>query len=202
MPGLDPGIHQKNFPTFKEMDCRVKPGNDDAATRAHGSAVKPDAFTAAAQNSESAFEFWRPAADVPVGCSPSLRSCSLTSRRLHGGDDQPAETLHHIGGRIGRCEDTVPAGRHEIVARLAQRRNIGQERRALPVGRRQNANAAALVQLREIAGRRDDQRDLPADQIVERSRRAAIRHMAHIDVGGAREHRAHKVRQAPAAGIP
>ena len=27
MPGLDPGIHQRQIPS-KEMDCRVKPGND------------------------------------------------------------------------------------------------------------------------------------------------------------------------------
>jgi hypothetical protein len=26
MPGLDPGIHQKE--AFEGMDCRVKPGND------------------------------------------------------------------------------------------------------------------------------------------------------------------------------
>jgi len=30
MPGLDPGIHRKNILCFKQMDCRVKPGNDDA----------------------------------------------------------------------------------------------------------------------------------------------------------------------------
>jgi hypothetical protein len=30
MPGLDPGIHQSTQKIFnKEMDCRVKPGNDD-----------------------------------------------------------------------------------------------------------------------------------------------------------------------------
>jgi hypothetical protein len=29
MPGLDPGIHHSSQKVFsKEMDCRVKPGND------------------------------------------------------------------------------------------------------------------------------------------------------------------------------
>jgi hypothetical protein len=28
MPGLDPGIHQ-NKSLAREMDCRVKPGNDE-----------------------------------------------------------------------------------------------------------------------------------------------------------------------------
>jgi hypothetical protein len=27
MPGLDPGIHPQKFP--KQVDCRVKPGNDN-----------------------------------------------------------------------------------------------------------------------------------------------------------------------------
>jgi hypothetical protein len=30
MPGLDPGIHRSSQTLFaKQMDCRVKPGNDD-----------------------------------------------------------------------------------------------------------------------------------------------------------------------------
>jgi hypothetical protein len=30
MPGLDPGIHQPSPERFsKQMDCRVKPGNDE-----------------------------------------------------------------------------------------------------------------------------------------------------------------------------
>jgi hypothetical protein len=28
MRGLDPRIHRKGNDSFKEMDCRVKPGND------------------------------------------------------------------------------------------------------------------------------------------------------------------------------
>jgi len=28
MPGLDPGIHHTSKSLAKEMDCRVKPGND------------------------------------------------------------------------------------------------------------------------------------------------------------------------------
>jgi hypothetical protein len=30
MPGLDPGIHPSSQEAFSKMDCRVKPGNDDA----------------------------------------------------------------------------------------------------------------------------------------------------------------------------
>jgi hypothetical protein len=29
MPGLDPGIHAFVFQGKKDVDCRVKPGNDD-----------------------------------------------------------------------------------------------------------------------------------------------------------------------------
>jgi hypothetical protein len=29
MPGLDPGIHPTSEESFKVMDCRVKPGNDE-----------------------------------------------------------------------------------------------------------------------------------------------------------------------------
>jgi hypothetical protein len=29
MPGLDPGIHHLRKSLSKQMDCRVKPGNDD-----------------------------------------------------------------------------------------------------------------------------------------------------------------------------
>jgi hypothetical protein len=33
MPGLDPGIHQSSEEHFsKKMDCRVKPGNDEASS--------------------------------------------------------------------------------------------------------------------------------------------------------------------------
>jgi hypothetical protein len=32
MPGLDPGIHQSSQGRFsKQMDCRVKPGNDEVS---------------------------------------------------------------------------------------------------------------------------------------------------------------------------
>jgi hypothetical protein len=33
MPGLDPGIHPRKNIFAKEMDCRVKPGNDELAIR-------------------------------------------------------------------------------------------------------------------------------------------------------------------------
>jgi hypothetical protein len=33
MPGLDPGIHRSSQGRFsKQMDCRVKPGNDEVST--------------------------------------------------------------------------------------------------------------------------------------------------------------------------
>jgi hypothetical protein len=35
MPGLDPGIHPSEEFFAKEMDCRVKPGNDDILLRRH-----------------------------------------------------------------------------------------------------------------------------------------------------------------------
>jgi hypothetical protein len=35
MPGLDPGIHQSSWMRFsKQMDCRVKPGNDELSQAA------------------------------------------------------------------------------------------------------------------------------------------------------------------------
>jgi hypothetical protein len=45
MPGLDPGIHPSSQEAFfsKEMDCRVKPGNDLLAyiRATHNDGVKP-----------------------------------------------------------------------------------------------------------------------------------------------------------------
>jgi hypothetical protein len=32
MPGLDPGIHRSSQNAFFQMDCRVKPGNDELRT--------------------------------------------------------------------------------------------------------------------------------------------------------------------------
>ncbi len=40
MPGLDPGIHQPNKPLSKQMDCRVKPGNDRVALSATASSPR------------------------------------------------------------------------------------------------------------------------------------------------------------------
>ena len=120
--------------------------------------------------------------------------------RVHGVDDHLVEPRDHLRRRLRRREHAVPAGRDQIIAGFAQRRHARQERRALPVRGGQDANAPGLGHLHQVGRGRDLDRDMPGHEIGEARGGAMVRHWTQVDLGGAAEHHAQKVRQRAGAG--
>src|ERR1700716_1423464 len=113
----------------------------------------------------------------------------LQVRELRDLADLLAETLDDIAWRLGRSRDGEPDTDIEAGERaLRNGRHLRENGDALRGRGCQGLHLTGLDELNDGVGRRPDQWDLPAEEIVERGRRAAIRHMGDIDLGGTVEH--------------
>ena len=103
--------------------------------------------------------------------------------------DLLAETLDDVAGRLGRSCNGEPDADVESGERvLRDGRHLRENGDALRGCGCERLHLARLDELNDGVGRRPDQRDLSAEQIVERGRRAAIRHVGDVDLGGTVEH--------------
>ena len=97
-----------------------------------------------------------------------------------------AEALDELARRLGRRGDAEPdadiEARHALSAIVG---TCGSDRDALRRRDAQRLHLAGLDVRHHRVRRRPDHRDLSAQQIVERRRRAAIGHVDDVDLGGA-----------------
>src|SRR6266702_39336 len=104
MRGLDPRIHRKDILCFKQMDCRVKPGNDDACARAARSQEGP-----MCRNIRTLFNFEPPASEQEI------RASALQFVRKLSGFTNPSRVNE---AAFGRAVDEVSDAARRLLESL------------------------------------------------------------------------------------
>jgi|SRR6266702_5166302 len=123
MRGLDPRIHRKDILCFKQMDCRVKPGNDDACARAARSQEGP-----MCRNIRTLFNFEPPATDEEIRASAlqfvrKLSGFTNPSRANEAAFARAVEEVSDAARRLlASLETTRPARDRDAEAMKARAR--------------------------------------------------------------------------------
>ena len=151
---------------------------------------------------------WRPLRPVGLEHGHGLRlradhrrhagvlELALRVRVLHDFADGGGQLLDLGLGHGGRREEGVPAGGGQVEAGFLEGGNVRRERRALGARQRQDAQLARRVLRQHHVFGVDGNGHLPADQVVQQRRGAAVADHLCLHVGLLAHHEPEEVRQA------